>query len=154
MAAGFHRYSFNFSLPYNIPCSFEHANGHIRYTMKAVIDRPWRFDHESKIAFTVVSSYDLNARRHQCVSEVAMWKFAFSSTLQIIIIIIIIIIVLEDTARHHWIICSSLDRRGWRSERKFLLLLLLQHGLDKDTYQSTDDRVRSGTIDRDYGQPQ
>ncbi|XP_077273696.1 arrestin domain-containing protein 17-like [Temnothorax americanus] len=67
MPAGFHRYSFNFSLPYNIPCSFEHTNGHIRYTMKAVIDRPWRFDHESKIAFTVVSSYDLNSRSHQCV---------------------------------------------------------------------------------------
>ncbi|XP_018053906.1 PREDICTED: arrestin domain-containing protein 17-like [Atta colombica] len=65
--AGFHRYSFNFSLPYNIPCSFEHTNGHIRYTMKAVIDRPWRFDHESKIAFTVVSSYDLNAHSHQCI---------------------------------------------------------------------------------------
>ncbi|XP_018362028.1 PREDICTED: arrestin domain-containing protein 17-like isoform X2 [Trachymyrmex cornetzi] len=65
--AGFHRYSFNFSLPYNIPCSFEHINGHIRYTMKAVIDRPWRFDHESKIAFTVVLSYDLNAHSHQCI---------------------------------------------------------------------------------------
>lgn len=79
MPAGFHRYSFNFSLPYNIPCSFEHANGHIRYTMKAVIDRPWRFDHESKIAFTVVSSYDLNAHSHQCVSEIATRRFAFLS---------------------------------------------------------------------------
>ncbi|XP_011176341.1 arrestin domain-containing protein 17 isoform X2 [Solenopsis invicta] len=67
ISAGFHRYSFNFSLPYNIPCSFEHTNGHIRYTMKAVIDRPWRFDHESKIAFTVVSSYDLNTHSHQCI---------------------------------------------------------------------------------------
>lgn len=77
MSAGFHRYSFNFSLPYNIPCSFEHTNGHIRYTMKAVIDRPWRFDHESKIAFTVVSSYDLNTHSHQCVSEIVTSRFAF-----------------------------------------------------------------------------
>ncbi|XP_072765507.1 arrestin domain-containing protein 17 isoform X1 [Anoplolepis gracilipes] len=67
MPAGFHKYPFNFSLPYNIPCSFEHANGHIRYTTKAVIDRPWRFDHECKIAFTVVSSYDLNAYSQQCL---------------------------------------------------------------------------------------
>ncbi|XP_011700743.1 PREDICTED: arrestin domain-containing protein 2-like isoform X1 [Wasmannia auropunctata] len=67
LSAGFHRYFFNFSLPNNIPCSFEHANGHIRYTMKAVIDRPWRFDHECKIAFTVVASYDLNARSHLCL---------------------------------------------------------------------------------------
>ncbi|XP_072765508.1 arrestin domain-containing protein 2 isoform X2 [Anoplolepis gracilipes] len=69
MPAGFHKYPFNFSLPYNIPCSFEHANGHIRYTTKAVIDRPWRFDHECKIAFTVVSSYDLNAYSQQCSLE-------------------------------------------------------------------------------------
>ncbi|KMQ96436.1 arrestin domain-containing protein 3 [Lasius niger] len=67
MPEGFHKYPFNFSLPYNIPCSFEHANGHIRYTAKAVIDRPWRFDHECKIAFTVVSSYDLNAHIQQCL---------------------------------------------------------------------------------------
>lgn len=77
MPAGFHRYSFNFTLPYNIPCSFEHTNGHIRYTMKAVIDRPWKFNHESKIAFTVVSSYDLNSRSHQCVSEIATRKSVF-----------------------------------------------------------------------------
>ncbi|XP_011879564.1 PREDICTED: arrestin domain-containing protein 2-like [Vollenhovia emeryi] len=67
MPVGFNKHPFNFTLPYNIPCSFEHKNGHIRYTTKAVIDRPWRFDHESKIAFTVVSSYDLNARSHQCI---------------------------------------------------------------------------------------
>ncbi|XP_014478278.1 PREDICTED: arrestin domain-containing protein 2-like [Dinoponera quadriceps] len=64
---GLSRYSFNALLPRNIPCSFEHRNGHIRYTTKAVIDRPWRFDHECKAAFTVVSSYDLNAHSGQCI---------------------------------------------------------------------------------------
>ncbi|XP_011267385.2 arrestin domain-containing protein 17 isoform X2 [Camponotus floridanus] len=67
MPAGFHKYPFTFSLPSNIPCSFEHVNGHIRYTTKAVIDRPWRFNHECKIAFTVVSSYDLNNHSQQCL---------------------------------------------------------------------------------------
>lgn len=67
MPAGFHKYPFNFSLPYNIPCSLEHLNGHIRYTTKAIIDRPWRFNHECKIAFTVVASYDLNAHSQQCL---------------------------------------------------------------------------------------
>ncbi|XP_029175799.1 arrestin domain-containing protein 17-like [Nylanderia fulva] len=67
MPEGFHKYPFNFTLPYNIPCSFEHKHGHIRYTTKAVIDRPWRFDHECKIAFTVVSSYDLNMFSQQCL---------------------------------------------------------------------------------------
>ncbi|GAB1868764.1 Arrestin domain-containing protein 2 [Camponotus japonicus] len=67
MPAGFHKYPFTFSLPSNIPCSFEHVNGHIRYTTKAIIDRPWRFNHECKIAFTVVSSYDLNNHSQQCL---------------------------------------------------------------------------------------
>lgn len=74
MPAGFHKYPFTFSLPPNIPCSFEHAYGHIRYTMKAVIDRPWRFNHECKIAFTVVSSYDLNIHSQQCVSKINITK--------------------------------------------------------------------------------
>ncbi|RLU22954.1 hypothetical protein DMN91_005232 [Ooceraea biroi] len=67
MPAGFQKYPFSFSLPHNIPCSFEHADGYIRYTTKAVIDRPWRFNHECKIAFTVVTSYDLNAHSQQCL---------------------------------------------------------------------------------------
>lgn len=78
MPVGFHKYPFNFLLPHNIPCSFEHTHGHIRYTTKAVIDRPWRFDHESKIAFTVVSSYDLNDRSQQCVSKISFALFFVS----------------------------------------------------------------------------
>ncbi|CAL7934306.1 unnamed protein product [Xylocopa violacea] len=63
---GSHRYPFMFQLPYNIPSSFEHNNGHIRYVVKAVIDRPWAFNHECKVAFTVVSSLNLNEHRHEC----------------------------------------------------------------------------------------
>lgn len=69
MQAGFNKYPFNFILPRNIPCSFEHKNGHIRYTTKAIIDRPWIFNHECKTAFTVVTSYDLNDHSEQCVSR-------------------------------------------------------------------------------------
>ncbi|KAG7213632.1 hypothetical protein KM043_002880 [Ampulex compressa] len=65
---GQHKYSFKFQLPNNIPCSFEHELGHVRYTLKAVINRPWKFDHECKAAFTVISSLDLNLRRQQCGS--------------------------------------------------------------------------------------
>lgn len=64
---GYHKYSFNFQLPHNIPSSFEHDLGHIRYTVKASIDRPWKFDHESKAAFTVISSLDLNMHRQKCL---------------------------------------------------------------------------------------
>ncbi|XP_078051486.1 arrestin domain-containing protein 3-like, partial [Augochlora pura] len=64
---GYHRYPFEFQLPRNIPSSFENVSGHIRYTVKAVIKRPWKFDHECKAAFTVVSTLDLNANRDKCI---------------------------------------------------------------------------------------
>nr|XP_012215918.1 PREDICTED: arrestin domain-containing protein 2-like isoform X2 [Linepithema humile] len=64
---GLNKYSFHIKLPCNIPCSFEHVDGHIRYTIKAVIDRPWRFNHECKAAFTVITAYDLNMRHQQCI---------------------------------------------------------------------------------------
>lgn len=66
--AGSSRYPFRIQIPFNIPCSFEHKYGHIRYTIKAIIGRPWRFDHECKAAFTVIAIYDLNGRRERCVS--------------------------------------------------------------------------------------
>ncbi|XP_076380771.1 arrestin domain-containing protein 2-like isoform X2 [Megalopta genalis] len=64
---GYHQYPFMFQLPSNIPSSLEHKHGYVRYTVKAVIDRPWKFDHECKIAFTVASVLDLNMHRHRCL---------------------------------------------------------------------------------------
>ncbi|XP_076380550.1 arrestin domain-containing protein 3-like isoform X2 [Megalopta genalis] len=64
---GYHQYPFRFQLPSNIPSSFEHKHGYVRYTVEAVIDRPWKFDHECKIAFTVASVLDLNMHRHRCL---------------------------------------------------------------------------------------
>jgi len=77
--AGLSRYSFRIQIPHNIPCSFEHTYGYIRYTIKGIIDRPWKFDHECKAAFTVISIYDLNLRRERCVSRMGVWmKLRFS----------------------------------------------------------------------------
>ncbi|CAD1470839.1 unnamed protein product, partial [Heterotrigona itama] len=64
---GHNQYPFSFQLPYTIPSSFEHKNGYIRYTIKAVIDRPWKFNHECKAAFTVISNLDLNVHREKCL---------------------------------------------------------------------------------------
>ncbi|XP_014615980.1 PREDICTED: arrestin domain-containing protein 2-like [Polistes canadensis] len=60
-------YYFSFQLPTNIPCSFEHEVGRIRYTAKATVDIPWNFDWWTKSAFTVVMGLDLNPLSHQCL---------------------------------------------------------------------------------------
>lgn len=60
LSEGEHCYPFTTTLPPKLPSSFEGEFGHIRYTVKVVIDRPWKFDHEIKSAFTVISPVDLN----------------------------------------------------------------------------------------------
>jgi len=60
LEAGRHRYPFEFRLPSNAPSSFEGAYGSVRYTVEARIDRPWKFDHVIRSAFTVISIVDLN----------------------------------------------------------------------------------------------
>lgn len=57
---GLHQYPFKTTLSSNIPSSYEGSYGSIRYTLKAVLDRPWKFDNEVKVSFTVVQWVDLN----------------------------------------------------------------------------------------------
>jgi len=58
--AGIHRYPFTFSLPPTVPSSFEGQWGSVRYTAEATMERPWKFDHSTRSAFTVISLVDLN----------------------------------------------------------------------------------------------
>ncbi|XP_024944792.1 arrestin domain-containing protein 17 [Cephus cinctus] len=58
---GNHVFPFNWNLPSNIPCSFESFYGKIRYSIKAVVDRPWKFDYAIKVPFTVAPILDLNS---------------------------------------------------------------------------------------------
>jgi hypothetical protein len=57
---GLHTYSFSCTLPHQIPTSFEGQHGHIRYTIRLSLERPWKFDHVFRVAFTVLKPYDLN----------------------------------------------------------------------------------------------
>ncbi|XP_039969918.1 arrestin domain-containing protein 17 [Bactrocera neohumeralis] len=60
LPAGTHTYPFTCALPPTLPSSFEGEFGHVRYTVKVTLDRPWKFDQDMKMAFTVISPVDLN----------------------------------------------------------------------------------------------
>ncbi|XP_043580799.1 arrestin domain-containing protein 17-like [Bombus pyrosoma] len=59
-------YPFIFTLPRNIPCSFEFENGYTRYTMNVVMKRRLTFSHQCKTAFSVISCLDLNVYPDRC----------------------------------------------------------------------------------------
>ena len=63
--AGRHSYNFEMEIPTTAPSSFEGQYGYVRYSVKAIIDRPWKFDHDVKAAFTVIGALDLNAEGPQ-----------------------------------------------------------------------------------------
>lgn len=60
MPAGITTYSFACVLPTQLPSSFEGKHGNIRYSCKAVLDRPWKTDKEFRLSFTVIKTEDLN----------------------------------------------------------------------------------------------
>ncbi|KAK7009734.1 arrestin domain-containing protein 3, partial [Biomphalaria glabrata] len=60
LGPGQHTFPFQLMLPSDLPPSFEGAYGFVRYWAKATIDKPWKFDHHTKRAFTVIPTLDLN----------------------------------------------------------------------------------------------
>ena len=59
--AGTYNYPVRFTLPQNIPSSYESHTGHVRYCLKAVVERStFKFDQKTESLFTVVCPYDLN----------------------------------------------------------------------------------------------
>ena len=70
--AGNHLFPFQFVLPINIPGSFEGKSScYVRYWLKANIDRPWKFDPEYKMCFSVGGLLDLNTQANAMVG----WNF-------------------------------------------------------------------------------
>ena len=55
-----HSYPFSLPVSESLPSSFEGKHGYVRYLCKATIEKPWKFDHDTKTAFTVLSRLDLN----------------------------------------------------------------------------------------------
>jgi hypothetical protein len=55
---------FSYTLPKALPTSFEGEFGFIRYTCRAILERPWDFDVICCRAFTVVGIEDINDEVH------------------------------------------------------------------------------------------
>lgn len=67
---GHHEFNFSFQLPSGgISTSFEGKYGSVRYWLKAEIDKPWSFNHNTKRAFTVISPIDINRLEYQAPVE-------------------------------------------------------------------------------------
>lgn len=61
LAPGEYSFPFQFHIPSeNLPTSVEGNFGHVRYWLKAFIDRPWRFDITTRAVFTVIELVDIN----------------------------------------------------------------------------------------------
>ena len=98
MDPGEHVFPFEFALPSNLPSSYESHLGSVRYTIKGIIDRPWKFDHEVKSAFTVVSMYDLNTDPRASVIVYNSFLFnaeKLNNCVELIITIMLIIFLLS-----------------------------------------------------------
>ena len=72
LPAGDHQYPFSFQLPIELPSSFEGEFGYVSYTIKVLVNRPWHFDYETKVAISVNSIHDLNTASLANVS--LSWK--------------------------------------------------------------------------------
>lgn len=60
LPAGSHFFQFSMVIPNHLPASFEGKYGHIRYTVKGILDRPWTYSNEVMASFVVMSTLDLN----------------------------------------------------------------------------------------------
>lgn len=58
---GDYSYPFQFLIPnQNMPTSVEGSHGYVRYWLKGIIDRPWKFDITTTAVFTMLEYVDIN----------------------------------------------------------------------------------------------
>ncbi|CAD5207210.1 unnamed protein product [Bursaphelenchus okinawaensis] len=69
---------FAFTVPHVCPPSFEGTDGHIRYTLKAVLSRPWFLDCKQYLSFTVLPYIDYAAHPSAFQPQTASGEKEFS----------------------------------------------------------------------------
>ena len=60
LAAGNHGFQFDYTLPRDLPSTFEGRWGDVKYRVKAILRRPCRFDIEREVELTISAHVDLN----------------------------------------------------------------------------------------------
>jgi len=71
-AAGNHGFQFDLTLPAELPGSFEGRWGDVRYSVKATLKRPSRFDIEREAELNVSAHLDLNDDTDLAVSRLPL----------------------------------------------------------------------------------
>ncbi|XP_058453413.1 arrestin domain-containing protein 3-like [Malaya genurostris] len=51
---------FQFDIPATAPTSMEGKHGHVRYSVKVSLERPWKYDHNFQLPFTVLAKAELD----------------------------------------------------------------------------------------------
>ena len=60
LVAGNHGFQFEYTLPLDVPSSYEGRWGSVNYSVKATLSRPGRFDIEREAELNVSAHVDLN----------------------------------------------------------------------------------------------
>jgi hypothetical protein len=71
-------------LPDHLPASFEGKYGHIRYTVKGILLRPWKHNHEVMATFSVMPKLDLNL---DPLNRVSLLRKYHGKTIYVILVI-------------------------------------------------------------------
>ena len=67
--AGSHILPFEFTLPRSLPASFDGQWGQVKYGVRAILVRPWKFDIEREKEFEVTGYVDMNEEPDFAVSN-------------------------------------------------------------------------------------
>ena len=64
--AGLHEYDFEFEIPKDLPNSYEQKHvGYIRYSVKIIVNKPWKKDLKLKKMFVINTLIDANDPKYQ-----------------------------------------------------------------------------------------